>query len=137
MSIFDIFFAKKPPTASIAKERLQIVLAHERVNRSGPDFLPLLQRDLLDVVRKYIEVDEDVMKVQLGKQEGTSVLEINIELDNAKVKERLEAAKPSASPVAAAASTSAAANGGSAAAPKPALATAGNVGKGVGGKRKR
>ena len=96
MSIFDIFFAKKPPTASIAKERLQIVLAHERVNRSGPDFLPLLQRDLLDVVRKYIEVDEDVMKVQLGKQEGTSVLEINIEVDGAKVKPRPSA---SAQPV--------------------------------------
>ncbi|HEY0522393.1 MAG TPA: cell division topological specificity factor MinE [Stellaceae bacterium] len=127
MSIFDIFFAKKPPTASIAKERLQIVLAHERVNRSGPDFLPLLQRDLLNVVRKYIEVDEDVMKVQLGKQEGTSVLEINIELDNAKVKERSEPAKPAV----------AAANGGTAgaAAPKPAMAS--TAAKGVGGKRKR
>jgi cell division topological specificity factor len=123
MSIFDIFFAKKPPTASIAKERLQIVLAHERVNRSGPDFLPLLQRDLLNVVRKYIEVDEDVMKVQLGKQEGTSVLEINIELDNAKVKER---PKPAV----------AAANGG-AVTPKPAPAMASTAAKGVGGKRKR
>jgi len=130
MSIFDIFFAKKPPTASIAKERLQIVLAHERVNRSGPDFLPLLQRDLLNVVRKYIEVDEDVMKVQLGKQEGTSVLEINIELDNAKVKDRPEPAKPAV----------AAANGGTAgtaAAPKPAPAMASTAAKGVGGKRKR
>jgi cell division topological specificity factor len=130
MSIFDIFFAKKPPTASIAKERLQIVLAHERVNRSGPDFLPLLQRDLLNVVRKYIEVDEDVMKVQLGKQEGTSVLEINIELDNAKVKERMELAKPAV----------AAANGGTggnaAAKPVPAMASTAAT-KGVGGKRKR
>jgi cell division topological specificity factor len=125
MSIFDIFFARKPPTANIAKERLQIVLAHERVNRNGPDFLPLLQRDLLDVVRKYIEVDEDVIKVQLGKQEGTSVLEINVELDNAKVKERTEPAKPGT-----------AANGTGNAAAKPAM-TAATATKGAGGKRKR
>jgi cell division topological specificity factor len=127
MSIFDIFFARKPPTATIAKERLQIVLAHERVNRNGPDFLPMLQRDLLDVVRKYIEVDEEVIKVQLGKQEGASVLEINVELDNAKV-------KPATS--ATASTTAPAANSGGAAkaVPKPALAAAG---KGVGGKRKR
>jgi cell division topological specificity factor len=43
MSLLD-FFRKRNPSASIAKERLQIVLAHERAGRHAPDFLPLLQR---------------------------------------------------------------------------------------------
>jgi cell division topological specificity factor len=50
MSVFDFFFPRRPASASIAKERLQIVLAHERAGRDGPDFLPQLQRDLLAVI---------------------------------------------------------------------------------------
>jgi cell division topological specificity factor len=81
VSLFDIFFPKKTSSASIAKERLQIVLAHERVGgRSGPDFLPRLQKELLAVVAKYIAVKEDMIHVTLGKAGNASVLEINVEM---------------------------------------------------------
>ena len=54
MSIIDFFRArKKAPTASVAKERLQIIVAHERGQRDEPDYLPALQKELVDVIRKY------------------------------------------------------------------------------------
>ncbi len=85
MSLFDFFFPKKPASAAIAKERLQIVLAHERAGRDGPDFLPLLQKELLAVVAKYIPVKDDMIRVQLGKAGTASVLEINVEMPGAKM----------------------------------------------------
>jgi cell division topological specificity factor len=80
VSLFDFFFPKKTSSASVAKERLQIVLAHERAGRSGPDFLPRLQKELLAVVAKYIPVKDDMIHVTLGKAGTASVLEINIEM---------------------------------------------------------
>ncbi len=80
MSLFDVFFPRKPASASVAKERLQIVLAHERAGRDGPDFLPRMQKELLAVVAKYVSVKEDMIRVSLGKSGTTSVLEINVEM---------------------------------------------------------
>ena len=80
MSLFDFFFPKRQESASIARERLQIVLAHERAGRESPDFLPRLQRELLAVVAKYIAVKEDMIRVSLGKAGKASVLEINVEM---------------------------------------------------------
>jgi cell division topological specificity factor len=80
VSLFDFFFPKKPATASIAKERLQIVLAHERAGRDSPDFLPRMQKELLAVVAKYVAVREDMIRVSLGKAGTASVLEINVEM---------------------------------------------------------
>ena len=76
--------AATPP--SIAKERLQIVLAHERASRDAPDFLPALQKELLDVVGRYIEIRDDMLRVNVGRSGETSLLEINVELDGAKIK---------------------------------------------------
>ena len=84
MGLLDFFFARRPPSAGIAKERLQIVLAHERAGRDAPDFLPALQRDLLAVVGKYVEIREDLIRVSLGQHNGASTLEINLEFDGAK-----------------------------------------------------
>jgi cell division topological specificity factor len=78
--LFDVFFPRKPASASVAKERLQIVLAHERAGRDGPDFLPRLQKELLAVVAKYVAVREDMIRVSLGKAGNASVLEINVEM---------------------------------------------------------
>jgi cell division topological specificity factor len=100
MSILSFLFQKKNPTATIAKERLQIVLAHERAGRDGPDFLPLLQRDLLAVVAKYMEVSGDMVKVNLDRAGETSVLEINVELDPTRAKPKPEAAKVESKPAA-------------------------------------
>lgn len=74
---------KKSSTASIAKERLQIIVAHERSQGSPsqqPDFLQALQRDILEVVRKYMQIDSDQIKVAMDKEDGCDVLELNIVL---------------------------------------------------------
>jgi cell division topological specificity factor len=82
MGIFELFFGRRPATAGIAKERLQIVLAHERASRDTPDFLPALQRELLEVIGRYVEIKDDLVKVKIGRQSSdTSVLEINVEMD--------------------------------------------------------
>ncbi len=73
---------KKVTSASIAKERLQIIVAHERnKNMDGqPDFLLALQQDILEVVRKYISINSDQIKVAMDKEDGCDVLELNIVL---------------------------------------------------------
>jgi cell division topological specificity factor len=91
MSLFDFIFPKKPPSAAVAKERLQIVLAHERAGRDGPDFLPLLQKELLAVVAKYVVVREDMIHVSLDKAGSASVLEINVEIPAAKKRAAIQA----------------------------------------------
>ncbi|MGO8921152.1 MAG: cell division topological specificity factor MinE [Stellaceae bacterium] len=83
MNIFDFFFPRKTASASVAKERLQIVLAHERAGRDSPDFLPRLQKELLGVVAKYVAVREDMIRVSLGKAGNASILEINVEMPRA------------------------------------------------------
>jgi cell division topological specificity factor len=73
-----------PSSAETAKERLQILLAHERQDRSGPDFLPLLQKDILELVKKYVQVASDKVEVKLQRGAEISTLEIDIELPGPK-----------------------------------------------------
>jgi len=80
MSFLDYFRSKKVDTASIARERLQIIVAHERGNRGQPDYLPKLQQEILDVIRKYVPIDDDQITVNLDKNDKLSVLELNITL---------------------------------------------------------
>jgi cell division topological specificity factor len=84
MGLLNLFFSPHRHSAAIAKERLKIVLAHERAGRHAPDFLPKLQKELIDVVCRYVEIREDMIRVNLGKSGETSLLEINIEIDGAK-----------------------------------------------------
>ncbi|MBP8220087.1 MAG: cell division topological specificity factor MinE [Aeromonadaceae bacterium] len=81
MSLLDFFLRpRKDNTARVAKERLQIIVAHERSTRGGPDYLPQLKQDLLDVIRKYVAISPDQVTVQLDKKDDLSVLELNIML---------------------------------------------------------
>jgi len=86
MGFFRSLFKPRHSSASIAKERLKIVLAHERAGRNAPDFLPLLQKELLTVVGRYIEISEDMIRVTLANSGDTSSLEINIEIEGGKLK---------------------------------------------------
>jgi cell division topological specificity factor len=86
MGFFGSLFRSKPTSASIAKERLKIVLAHERASNRAPDFLPVLQKELLAVVGRYLEISDDGIRVTLGSAGDTSTLEINIEIDGGKLK---------------------------------------------------
>ena len=81
MSFLNFFLGEKKKSASLAKERLQIILAHERGDRSpDPDFLPALQKDLLAVISKYIKINAEDIKVHLDRDATMEVLEVKIEL---------------------------------------------------------
>jgi cell division topological specificity factor len=86
MSLISFFLGEKSNTASLAKERLQIILAHQRSghNAGGPDYLPALQRELLAVIGKYINIHPDDISVQLERQDNLEVLEVKIELPDRK-----------------------------------------------------
>jgi cell division topological specificity factor len=81
-SLLSFLLGEKKKTASVAKERLQIILAHERSGRNAgqPDYLPALQRDLVAVIGKYIKINPDDIKVQLDRHDDLEVLEVKIEL---------------------------------------------------------
>lgn len=85
MNLMQLFRAsaqniKTDRSASVAKERLQIIVAHERMSRGGHDFLPAMQKDILDVVRKYIEVGQENINIRLDKEGDYSILEVNVQL---------------------------------------------------------
>ncbi|WP_439135989.1 cell division topological specificity factor MinE [Pseudomaricurvus sp.] len=80
MSIFDYFKSNKKNTASIAKERLQVIVAHERNKRNQPDYLPALQQEILEVIRKYVPIEQDQIDVQLENNGDCSILELNVTL---------------------------------------------------------
>jgi len=82
MSFLSFFLGEKKKTAAVAKERLQLILAHERVGRNAgePDYLPDLQRDLIAVIGKYIKIDPKDIKVNLEQREDLDILEVKIEL---------------------------------------------------------
>ncbi|MGS1079928.1 cell division topological specificity factor MinE [Pseudoxanthomonas beigongshangi] len=79
MGLFDFLKAKKN-TAETAKNRLQIIIAQERSSRGGPDYLPLLRRELLEVIKKYVNVDAEAVKVDLIKDGEHDVLDISVAL---------------------------------------------------------
>ncbi len=81
MNLLGYFKNKnKKTSASVAKERLQILVAHERAARNGPSYLPQLQMELLDVVRKYVKVDQEAITVSVGQEGNQEILELNVTL---------------------------------------------------------
>ena len=86
MSLLSFLLGEKKKTASVAKERLQIILAHERSGRgaSRPDYLPALQRELAKVVSKYAKVPTGDVQVQLQRRhDNKQVLEVKVRLPQA------------------------------------------------------
>ncbi len=80
MGIFDFLTPRNKNTASTARDRLRILIQQERSLRGAPDYLPLLQRELLEVIRKYVNVDVDAVKVELAKEGEHDVLDISVAL---------------------------------------------------------
>ena len=77
---FSLRPRKSSTTAETAKERLQILLAHERGSGSSPDFLPLLQRDIVEVGRRHMKIEGDAVDIKFERADDLSSLEINIEM---------------------------------------------------------
>ena len=78
--LFSFFRAPSPRSADTAKERLQVLLALERSGSTWPNFLPQLQEDVMQVIKKYVEIDNDKVSIEVERGPQVSVLDINIEL---------------------------------------------------------
>ena len=84
MSLLSFLLGEKKKSATVAKERLQIILAHERTGRRrGKDYLVALQNELVAVISKYVSIKPEEIKVHLQRQENFEVLEVKIELPDA------------------------------------------------------
>ena len=80
MNFLSYFRSQRKASASVAKERLQIIVARERATRGGPDFLPAMQQELLAVIRRYVEVDDDAIRMTVEREGDCEVLELNVTL---------------------------------------------------------
>lgn len=92
MGILDFFKSRPKNTASVAKERLRIIVAQERAQRGTPDYLPTLRREILEVIRKYVNVDPEAVLINVERDGDHEVLELSVALPdkegNAAVGER-------------------------------------------------
>jgi len=92
MSILDYLRRRNNSTASVAKERLQIIISHERAERNTPDCLPKIndlpkmQEEILNVISKYIAIDRDKVSVNLERVGDSAVLELNFAMPDKKAK---------------------------------------------------
>jgi|WetSurMetagenome_2_1015567.scaffolds.fasta_scaffold94102_2 cell division topological specificity factor len=82
----DYFKGSRKSSAAVAKERLQIIVAHERGVLKGPEYLPMLQQELLMVVRKYVPISDEHIKISMDKDGEYEVLELNISLPDLSTK---------------------------------------------------
>ena len=73
----------RPASAPVARERLQILLAHERGLRGQPDLLAILREEILGVVSRHVTLDPDKVIVRLDRGAQVSTLEVDIEVPNA------------------------------------------------------
>ncbi len=81
MSFLSFLLGEKKTSAHVARERLQIILAHERgAGTTSPDYLPQLQKELVAVISKYVNINPDDIKVSLDRQDSLEVLEVKIEM---------------------------------------------------------
>lgn len=85
MSLLSFLFKNdQKSSANSAKERLQIIIAHERNLDSGPEFLPALHRELIGVISKYVNINPEDVKISLDRQGNLEVLDVNVVLPDAR-----------------------------------------------------
>jgi cell division topological specificity factor len=78
VSIFDLF--RRKASAPVARERLQLLLAHERVGGSDNRLIAVLQEEILAVIARHMQIDRDKVSVKLGRDDAVNTLEIDIEM---------------------------------------------------------
>ncbi len=95
------FFRREPSppqTAPAARERLQILLTHERSSGSQPDLVAILREEILAVVGKHVKIEEDAVEVRLDRGKDISTLEIEVEVPFVGPTTRAAAPQPAAKP---------------------------------------
>ena len=80
MSMFRLF--RRPGSAPVARERLQILLAHERGARGQSDLLAILREEILAVIEKHVPIERDNVQIKMDRGDTVSLLEIDIEIPN-------------------------------------------------------
>ncbi|MBB4198835.1 cell division topological specificity factor MinE [Rhodoblastus sphagnicola] len=84
MSFFDMF-KSRAATAPVARERLQILLAHERMTLGPKNLIAILRDEILATVAKHIDIAPDALKITMGQHGSVSTLEIDVELPTEKI----------------------------------------------------
>lgn len=80
MSILDLF--KRRTSAPVARERLQLLLAYERQSRGQPDLVSILREEIMAVIAKHVQIDQDYLQVSMDRGVTMSTLEIDIQIPN-------------------------------------------------------
>ena len=80
MGILDFLKRKPEATASVARERLRIIVAQERTTRGAPDYLPMMRNELLEVIKKYVHVDLEAININFERESGHEILELSVTL---------------------------------------------------------
>ena len=80
MKLLKLF--RKGGSAPVARERLQILLAHERKFVGQPDLLNILREEILAVVSRHVALDPDKIQIRMDRSEPVSTLEVDIEIPN-------------------------------------------------------
>lgn len=84
MGILDFLKRKPEATATVARERLRIIVAQERSSRGAPDYLPMMRNELLEVIKKYVHVDLDAININFERDSGHEILELSVTLPDGK-----------------------------------------------------
>jgi cell division topological specificity factor len=100
MSLFSFF--KTRGTAPVARERLQILLAHERVTLGPRNLIAILRDELLATIAKHIDVSPEALKIKMGQAGAVSTLEIDLEIPTEKIGAKAIRPEPAHAKVAAA-----------------------------------
>ncbi|WP_158886111.1 cell division topological specificity factor MinE [Rhodanobacter sp. L36] len=84
MGILDFLKRKPEATATVARERLRIIVAQERSTRGAPDYLPMMRNELLEVIKKYVHVEIDAININVERDSGHEILELSVTLPDGK-----------------------------------------------------
>jgi len=80
MGILDFLKRKPEATATVARERLRIIVAQERSSRGAPDYLPMMRNELLEVIKKYVHVDIEDININVERGSDHEILELSVTL---------------------------------------------------------
>ena len=80
MGILDFLWRKPEATATVARERLRIIVAQERSTRGAPDYLPMMRNELLEVIKKYVHVDIEDININVERGSDHEILELSVTL---------------------------------------------------------
>jgi cell division topological specificity factor len=85
MKLLDFFRIKRSnSSANVAKERLKVIVSHERAKKQDPEFLKKLHAEIMEVIKKYVHIEPSQVSVNIDKDKDCSVLELNVTLNDAK-----------------------------------------------------